>query len=119
MSTDTETAVAPESNPRTIPFTFTPNIYLACFLATMKCKPHGRTHLPAKTAAGNPVVVYQFDNSDKVAGDIAKHWGNYTLDWAPGWQTWTAKERQMAIDLITAFTHNLRWFLNDVKRKGE
>ena len=93
----------------------TSNIYLATLIGTLGCQPLTKLKGPEQTRQGKPVTKFVYSNMDGVAKDIFVAWGKTTQGYIPSWSEWTPETRQVVIDVVTSFAHNLPHFLAEVK----
>lgn len=90
--------------------------HLSAFLATMGCKPIMVNRGPERTAQGNPIAKWVFDVDDKLR-EIVKMWANPNAE-AADWEQMTYEQREIVINIVNAFSDNLKHFLSDAKREA-
>lgn len=105
-----------------ISFVTTSNLHLATLLATCGCTPISKVKMQAKTPAGDPLTQWTF-KSDAVADEVMALWQNpgkfrkgRALEACRDWEQMTHEERAMAVNVLAAFTSNLRHFLATIKK---
>jgi len=100
----------------------TTSTHLATMLGTCDAKlrlpcPTG----PERTPAGDPVVKFVFDETPE-ATEIMTMWGEMNHNPPPpDWMEWgklTDEQRRIVMNIVTAFSQNLHWFMKLAKNGG-
>lgn len=94
----------------------TPSTHLANFLATCGCEIQHVVTGPERTPDGRPVVKWVFQDT-RTAEEIMVGWKNPPKD-APDWEHLTPRERDIVINMVTAFSDNLHHFIRIAKNGG-
>lgn len=109
---------APLSEP--IAFVSTSNLHLATLLATVGAQPQQIIQDGGVTPEGNPLTRWVF-KADGLAEETIAFWNNpgkyrNGRDVLPirDWEQMTHEERSMAINVVAAFTSNLKHFVKHV-----
>lgn len=104
----------PPAGVKVIDCIITPSTHLAAFLGTMGCKPQEVLKGPERTQLGYPVTKWVYENDGR-AEEIYAMWGKAVAG-GGGWETWDQPTKELVVNVLAAFTDNLRHFLTEVKR---
>ena len=91
----------------------TSSTHLADFLATCGCEIQQCTYGPERTPDGRPVCKWLF-NETPTALEIMRLWKNPPKD-ARDWEHLTPEEKQIVVNIVTAFGDNLFHFIAKAK----
>lgn len=94
-------------------FLTTQSTHLADFLATCGCSIQQVVRGPERTPDGKPVCKWVFPDT-AMATEIMMLWKNPPKN-SRDWEQLTFEEKQIVVNFVTAFSDNLRHFIQTAK----